>query len=100
MRGLVWRSHPDQEGYAEQENAHLEMLVNQAGGEVLADERVRRAPEEFYEMLAAEAVTVLNQTPTAFYQLARVAEESRGRAELRKILVYSQCEELSTASVS
>jgi phosphatidylserine/phosphatidylglycerophosphate/cardiolipin synthase-like enzyme len=41
-RGLVWRSHPDQEGYAEQENAYLGKVVNDAGGEVLADERVRR----------------------------------------------------------
>ena len=42
MRGLLWRSHPDQEGYAEQENAHLGKVVNEAGGEVLPDERVRR----------------------------------------------------------
>ncbi len=42
VRGLVWRSHPDQEGYAEQENAHVAQVVNDAGGEVLADERVRR----------------------------------------------------------
>jgi phosphatidylserine/phosphatidylglycerophosphate/cardiolipin synthase-like enzyme len=42
VRGLVWRSHPDQEGYAEQENAHLGDVVSEAGGEVLADERVRR----------------------------------------------------------
>jgi phosphatidylserine/phosphatidylglycerophosphate/cardiolipin synthase-like enzyme len=42
VRGLVWRSHPDQEGYSEQENAHLSEVVNEAGGEVLPDERVRR----------------------------------------------------------
>jgi phosphatidylserine/phosphatidylglycerophosphate/cardiolipin synthase-like enzyme len=42
VRGLVWRSHPDQEGYAEQENAHVGQVVNDAGGEVLPDERVRR----------------------------------------------------------
>jgi phosphatidylserine/phosphatidylglycerophosphate/cardiolipin synthase-like enzyme len=42
VRGLVWRSHPDQEGYAEQENAHVGKVVNDAGGEVLPDERVRR----------------------------------------------------------
>jgi phosphatidylserine/phosphatidylglycerophosphate/cardiolipin synthase-like enzyme len=42
VRGLLWRSHPDQEGYAEQENAHLAAVVNEAGGEVLPDERVRR----------------------------------------------------------
>jgi phosphatidylserine/phosphatidylglycerophosphate/cardiolipin synthase-like enzyme len=42
VRGLIWRSHPDQEGYAEQENAHVGKVVNDAGGEVLPDERVRR----------------------------------------------------------
>ncbi|HVA85100.1 MAG TPA: phospholipase D family protein, partial [Candidatus Saccharimonadales bacterium] len=42
VRGLVWRSHPDEEGYAEQENAHLGQVVNDAGGQILADERVRR----------------------------------------------------------
>ena len=42
VRGLVWRSHPDQEKFSEQENAHLGELVNGEGGEILLDERVRR----------------------------------------------------------
>ena len=42
VRALVWRSHPDEEGYSEQENKHVAQLVNEAGGEVVADERVRR----------------------------------------------------------
>jgi phosphatidylserine/phosphatidylglycerophosphate/cardiolipin synthase-like enzyme len=42
VRGLVWRSHPDQEKFSEQENAHLAEVVNTAGGEILLDERVRR----------------------------------------------------------
>jgi phosphatidylserine/phosphatidylglycerophosphate/cardiolipin synthase-like enzyme len=42
VRALVWRSHPDEEGYSEQENKHIAELVNEAGGEVIADERVRR----------------------------------------------------------
>ena len=42
VRGLLWRSHPDQEGYAEQENAYVGQVVNDAGGEVLVDERIRR----------------------------------------------------------
>ncbi|MFV8133049.1 amino acid adenylation domain-containing protein [Streptomyces syringium] len=33
-----------------------------------------RSPEEFHRLLRAERVTVLNQTPSAFYQLARVDE--------------------------
>jgi phosphatidylserine/phosphatidylglycerophosphate/cardiolipin synthase-like enzyme len=42
VRGLVWRSHPDQEKFSEQENLHLGAVVNRAGGEILLDERVRR----------------------------------------------------------
>jgi phosphatidylserine/phosphatidylglycerophosphate/cardiolipin synthase-like enzyme len=43
VRGLVWRSHPDQGKFSEQENQALGKVVNEAGGEVLMDERVRRA---------------------------------------------------------
>ena len=42
VRGLIWRSHPDQAKFSEQENLHLVETVNEAGGEVLLDERVRR----------------------------------------------------------
>ena len=42
VRGLVWRSHPDQGDFSEQENLHLGAVVKEAGGEVLLDERVRR----------------------------------------------------------
>jgi phosphatidylserine/phosphatidylglycerophosphate/cardiolipin synthase-like enzyme len=43
VRGLVWRSHVDQAHFSEQENLHLVETVNEAGGEVLLDERVHRA---------------------------------------------------------
>ena len=42
VRGLVWRSHPDSAHFSEEENLHLVATVNEAGGEVLLDERVRR----------------------------------------------------------
>ncbi len=42
VRGLLWRSHPRQAHFGEQDNAALAKEVNQAGGELLLDERVRR----------------------------------------------------------
>lgn len=41
VRGLLWRSHPDQASFSEQENLHLGELVNREGGEILLDQRVR-----------------------------------------------------------
>jgi amino acid adenylation domain-containing protein len=43
---------------------------------------VSRSPAAFLELLAREQVTVLNQTPSAFYQLA---EEERARPELQAV---------------
>lgn len=43
VRGLIWRSHPDQVGFSEQENLRFAETINSAGGEVLLDERIRRA---------------------------------------------------------
>jgi amino acid adenylation domain-containing protein len=37
---------------------------------------VSRSPESFYQLLAQEGVTVLNQTPSAFRQLMRAEEEA------------------------
>ncbi len=49
---------------------------------------VSRSPEAFYELLCAEGVTVLNQTPSAFRQLQQ-AEETKGvdpRLALREVV--------------
>jgi len=42
VRGLLWRSHPRQTHFAEQSNIAFTKTVDDAGGEVLLDERVRR----------------------------------------------------------
>jgi phosphatidylserine/phosphatidylglycerophosphate/cardiolipin synthase-like enzyme len=41
IKGLLWRSHADRLGFSAKENRHLGQLVNEAGGEVLLDQRVR-----------------------------------------------------------
>jgi phosphatidylserine/phosphatidylglycerophosphate/cardiolipin synthase-like enzyme len=41
VRGLVWRSHLDAMQYSEDENRHLGEEIEDAGGEVLLDQRVR-----------------------------------------------------------
>jgi phosphatidylserine/phosphatidylglycerophosphate/cardiolipin synthase-like enzyme len=43
VRGLLWRSHPQAFGFNQEEQGELARLVNEAGGEILLDERVRRA---------------------------------------------------------
>jgi len=48
---------------------------------------VSRSPEDFHELLAREQVTVLNQTPSAFYQLMKVDQARRSpELALRTVL--------------
>ncbi len=42
VKGLMWRSHLDRFQYSEEENRHLGEAIEEAGGEVLLDQRVRR----------------------------------------------------------
>ncbi len=42
VKGLVWRSHLDMFRFSEDENRHLGEVIEEAGGEVLLDQRVRR----------------------------------------------------------
>ncbi|WP_205878058.1 non-ribosomal peptide synthase/polyketide synthase [Mycobacterium camsae] len=44
---------------------------------VVVPESVTRAPEEFHTLLAAEQVTVLSQTPSAFYALQAVTDQGQ-----------------------
>jgi phosphatidylserine/phosphatidylglycerophosphate/cardiolipin synthase-like enzyme len=42
VRGLLWRSHSDHMRFSAQENQRLGTELNEAGGEVLLDQRLRR----------------------------------------------------------
>jgi phosphatidylserine/phosphatidylglycerophosphate/cardiolipin synthase-like enzyme len=42
VRGLLWRSHSDHLRFSAQENQRLDAELNEAGAEVLLDQRVRR----------------------------------------------------------
>ena len=43
VRGLVWRSHPKLAGFHMEHHVELARQVNEAGGEVVLDQRVRKA---------------------------------------------------------
>ena len=43
VRGLLWRSHSDRFAFSSKENRRLAVGLTRAGGEILLDERVRRA---------------------------------------------------------
>uniref|UniRef100_UPI001EE49F73 non-ribosomal peptide synthetase n=1 Tax=Streptomyces sp. TR1341 TaxID=2601266 RepID=UPI001EE49F73 len=56
---------------------------------VVVPYEVSRSPEEFLRLLADQRVTVLNQTPSAFYQLAQADRENpaaAGRLALRTVV--------------
>ena len=42
VRGLLWRSHPEVMNFGEGKNLSFSRVVNEAGGQVLLDHRVRR----------------------------------------------------------
>jgi phosphatidylserine/phosphatidylglycerophosphate/cardiolipin synthase-like enzyme len=51
VRALLWRSHSDKVRFNAQENRHLGEVINEAGGEALFDERVRRGGSHHQKLL-------------------------------------------------
>ena len=54
VRGLMWRSHPARMHFSEQQNLELGKMVNEAGGEVLLDERVKAGGCHHQKLVIAE----------------------------------------------
>ncbi|WP_438011794.1 amino acid adenylation domain-containing protein [Sorangium sp. So ce321] len=55
-----------------------------------------RSPAEFYELLCAEGVTVLNQTPSAFQHLMGAQAQTRSVHQLRWVIFGGEALELRT----
>ncbi|WP_346385262.1 phospholipase D-like domain-containing protein [Nocardioides sp.] len=54
VRGLLWRSHSAKIKLNAQENRHLGAVINEAGGEALFDERVRRGGSHHQKLFVVQ----------------------------------------------
>ena len=62
---------------------------------VVVPQETTRSPRDFYGLLCAEGVTVLNQTPSAFRQLIAAQGESEGKHRLRWVVFGGEALEVS-----
>ncbi|MFC9250759.1 amino acid adenylation domain-containing protein [Amycolatopsis thailandensis] len=65
------------------------------GSVVVVSHEVSRSPERFVRLLADERVTVLNQTPSAFYQLIEADRETPLPLALRTVVFGGEALDLS-----
>ncbi|WFR73333.1 amino acid adenylation domain-containing protein [Prescottella defluvii] len=56
------------------------------GRVVVVDHHTARSPDDMLELLCAESVTLLSQTPSAFYQLARADADAGRDLALRRVV--------------
>ena len=63
---------------------------------VIVPRETSRSPEAFHDLLVAEGVTILNQTPSAFHQLARVAVERDVDLPLRCVVFGGEALDVGT----
>ncbi|MCO1334903.1 amino acid adenylation domain-containing protein [Microbulbifer sp. OS29] len=60
--------------------------LNYGGRLVIVSQETSRSYDDLYRLLIEEQVTVLNQTPGSFYQLAHIDEAQRSRLCLRFVI--------------
>jgi phosphatidylserine/phosphatidylglycerophosphate/cardiolipin synthase-like enzyme len=57
LRGLLWRSHPIGHTASQVENVRLSRMVNEAGGEFVLDQRVRRSGSHHQKIVVIHRVS-------------------------------------------
>ncbi len=55
---------------------------------VVVPPRVARSPEDLHELLGEQGITVLNQTPSSFYQLQAVDSEQPARLSSLRLVIF------------